>query len=562
MRGRYPDAPWSNQLTRLVRDEVYRFEPVKFDPLIGEDLFGKRLGDTGARQPFPLAMAELGSGLQVNYRRRVLLNADDVLASAYVQVGSGINMLGYYVFHGGMNPIGKHSSFQESKETAHITPSDVPMINYDFQAPLGMYGVAKPSFYQYRALHLFLNDFGDQLAPTTALFPTNPNKDLKAIPPLRYCVRAKGDSGFVFVNNYRRFLDTPDLADVQFQIGTATGPLKFPEKPCTVSHDSYFIWPFNLEMAGAKLRYATAQPLCIVPNSGETLYVFSSVDGIPPEYSFQAASVASIQADPSARMDIAKCEGNYSVKIKEAGTSASFKLTATSGRKIRVLTLTRQQSYSVSRVLWGGRVRLLLAPGQVMSEDPVVRLQNIDSNVIAFSIYPNMPLQASVPLQANPDGILTRYTATLPLNPVVAVSAEPDPTSDNIPYDGQNPPSYQPDFAQLPGGKTWTIQVPPNALDNCYDMMLNVHYTGDVAALYSRNRVIMDQFNYNGVFPISLRHFMDKSAPHSLKMQILPFKADSPSYADDASIRTKGLETSIEKIEALPIYQISIRALP
>ena len=560
MRGRYPDAPWSNLLTRLVRDEVYRFEPVKFDPLIGEDLFGKRLGDTGALQPFPIAMAELGSGLQVNHRRRVLLNAADVVASAYIQLGCGSNMLGYYVFHGGMNPVGKHSTFQEAKEVAHITPNDVPMINYDFQAPLGMYGDAKPSFYQYRALHLFLNDFGDQLAPTTALFPSNPNKDINAIPPLRYCVRAKGDSGFVFVNNYRRFLETPDLPDIQFQIGTSTGPLKFPEKPCTVSHDRYFIWPFNLEMAGAKLRYATAQPLCIVPSSDEILYVFSSVDGIPPEYSFQAASVTSMQADPSARIDITKREGNYAVKLQEAGTSASFKLTAASGKKIRVLTLTRQQGYSASRVLWGGQARLVLAPGQVMSEDSVVRVQNVDSNVIAFSVYPNLGLQSSVPLQTSPDGILTRYTATLPLKPTVKVSAVPDPASSKIPYEGQNPPSYQPDFAQLPGAKTWAIQVPPNALDNCYDMILDVHYTGDVSALYSRNRVIMDQFNYNGVFPISLRHFMDKSAPNSLKMQILPFKADSPSYSDDASVLTKGLEASIEKIVAHPIYQISIKA--
>jgi len=190
----------------------------------------------------------------------------------------------------------------------------------------------------------------------------------------------------------------------------------------------------------------------------------------------------------------------------------------------------------------------------------VVRVQNVDSNVIAFSVYPNLGLQSSVPLQTSPDGILTRYTATLPLKPTVKVSAVPDPASSKIPYEGQNPPSYQPDFAQLPGAKTWAIQVPPNALDNCYDMILDVHYTGDVSALYSRNRVIMDQFNYNGVFPISLRHFMDKSAPNSLKMQILPFKADSPSYSDDASVLTKGLEASIEKIVAHPIYQISIKA--
>lgn len=555
MRGRYPDAPWSNLLTRLTRDEVYRFEPVKFDPLIGEDLFGKRLGDTGARQPFPIAMAELGSGLQPSYRRRVLLNGDDVVASAYVQLGCGANMLGYYVFHGAINPVGKLSTFQEAKESGHISPGDLPMLNYDFQAPLGMYGFASPSFYQYRALHLFLNDFGSSLAPATPVFPGAPAKD---IPPLRYCVRASGDSGFLFVNNYRRFLGSPDIPGVQFRIGTQAGAIEFPGTPCTVPSGSYFIWPFNLDMSGTRLRYATAQPLCIIPSGGELLYVFSAVDGIAPEYNFAASSVESAGVDVSAAVEIDNEGGAVLVKVKEPGTASAFSLTAASGQRIRVLTLTHKQSLAASKVTLGGKAHLLLTPGQVLSEDTVLRLRQQDLNTFAFSIYPNASLQAGVPLQAAQDGLLVRYSATLPPKPPMTLDAVQENASSNTETPVQNPPWYQPGFASLPGAALWSLPIPCKAMEGCQDVRIDVHYTGDFATLYAGGRLVMDQFNYNGVFPISLRHCGEKA--DSFKLQIMPFGAGSQVYSDDPAVRASGTQATIGKIEAHPVYQLVIKA--
>ncbi len=554
MRGRYPDAPWSNLLTRLTRDEVYRFEPVKFDPLIGEDLFGKRLGDTGAQQPFPIAMAELGSGLQPTYRRRVLLNGDDVTASAYVQLGCGANMLGYYVFHGGINPVGKLSTFQEAKAADIVSPSDLPMLNYDFQAPLGMDGFAAPSFYQYRALHLFLNDFGTALAPATPVFPGAPAKD---IPPLRYCVRASGDSGFVFVNNYRRFLGSPDIPDVQFRIGAQTGPVEFPGVPCTVQSGSYFIWPFNLDVSGARLRYATAQPLCIIPSNGELLYVFSAVDGIAPEYSFAASTVESTGVDVSAAVEIDNESGAILVKVKEPGTAASFRLTTISGQRIRVLTLTHKQALAASKITIGGKAHLLLTPGQVLCEEAMLRLRQEDSSRFAFSIYPNASLQAGVSLQASQDGLLVRYTATLPPKQPITVEAVPEKASSNTEAPLQNPPWYQPAFASLTGATVWSLQIPPKALEGCEDVRLDVHYTGDFAALYAGERLVMDQFNYNGVFSISLRHCGEKTG--AFKLQVMPFGTGSQVYSDDPAVRASGTQATVGKIEAHPVYQLVLK---
>src|SRR5207302_1631424 len=56
--------------------------------------------------------------------------------------------------------------------------------------------------------------------------------------------------------------------------------LTIPEKPVTIPKNSYAIWPFNMDLNGVRLKYATAQPLCKVGNT----FVFFAQDGIKPEF--------------------------------------------------------------------------------------------------------------------------------------------------------------------------------------------------------------------------------------------------------------------------------------
>jgi hypothetical protein len=226
--------------------------------------------------------------------------------------------------------------------------------------------------------------------------------------------------------------------------------------------------------------FHAVKPLCIVPSPDETLYVFFAVDGIAPEYRFQASSVRSVEADHPATLEIVKSNADITVQVKEAGTSASFSLKTSSGKKVRVLTLTRQQSLSASRVILGGHSRLLLAPGPVLCEDPSLRLEQTDSNRFTFAIYPNLRLAAEsgIPLAHSPDGLLTQYTTTLPAKPAISIDIRPEPDAT-----ATISQSYQPDYTPVPDAKTWALQIPPDALVDCRDLCLSIHYTGDTAAL-------------------------------------------------------------------------------
>lgn len=58
----------------------------------------------------------------------------DAYSLAVVKLGSGSNLLGYYMYHGGTNPEGKLTTLNENQRTPGTYNNDLPVMTYDFQA--------------------------------------------------------------------------------------------------------------------------------------------------------------------------------------------------------------------------------------------------------------------------------------------------------------------------------------------------------------------------------------------------------------------------------------------
>ena len=82
---------------------------------------------------YPYLTCEIGGGMMNSYHRRILVNPKDVEATTLIKLGSGSTLLGYYMYHGGVNPEGRLSTLMESQDTGYW--NDMPVKNYDFQAP-------------------------------------------------------------------------------------------------------------------------------------------------------------------------------------------------------------------------------------------------------------------------------------------------------------------------------------------------------------------------------------------------------------------------------------------
>ncbi len=105
--GGYCDAPWATTTEKLEPSGNYVITHERNDHGIGSD-HHIGYGVTFDFNDFPYLTAELGGGLQVTSHRRCVSSGTDIGAMSFTKLASGVNLLGYYMYHGGTNP---HESF-------------------------------------------------------------------------------------------------------------------------------------------------------------------------------------------------------------------------------------------------------------------------------------------------------------------------------------------------------------------------------------------------------------------------------------------------------------------
>ncbi|MBQ8674087.1 MAG: beta-galactosidase [Bacteroides sp.] len=249
--GDYADGFWERSLEETAGNyyKAFNFKAFRSSTAIATEQLGKqeeRL--TKGDEQYPYFTCELGGGMMTAYHRRPYIYPEDAYSLAIVKLGSGSNLLGYYMYHGGTNPDAK-GTLNEHQRTPGINYNDMPVKTYDFQAPLGEFGQRNPHYYTLRKLHLFLQDFGEQLAPMEASFPCSQETAKGDDSFLRWSVREKDGSGFIFINNYERLQFLTAKHNVRL---TACG-ITLPR--LTIPAGTMCIFPVRV----AGLRYATAQ---------------------------------------------------------------------------------------------------------------------------------------------------------------------------------------------------------------------------------------------------------------------------------------------------------------
>lgn len=268
--GGYCEAPWDPRLTELEANDNYVFDWNRNDENIASDFKTEESGQnlTFSPEDYPYLTAELGGGLQVTWNRRPVATGQDIGAMSLVKMGSGVELLGYYMYHGGSNPRGELSTLQESKESGGYC--DLPEINYDFNAPIRQYGQISDTYREIKLLALFLKDFGADLAALPAEIigkPVSPEN----LEDLRSSCRHDDTHGYIFVNNYQRRRKMNAHENVVLT-GICEKPVKFPE--ISIASGEYFFFPYQMKLGEHTLVSALATPLCRLEQKAGITYVF------------------------------------------------------------------------------------------------------------------------------------------------------------------------------------------------------------------------------------------------------------------------------------------------
>lgn len=270
--GDYADGFWERSLKETAGNyyKAFNFKAFRSSTAIATEQLGEQK-ETANDVAYPYFTCELGGGMMTSYHRRLYVYPEDAYSLALVKLGSGSNLLGYYMYHGGTNPNGHTTTLNENQRTPATNYNDMPIKNYDFQAPLGEFGQINPHYYTLRKLHLFMHDYGETLAPMDAHFPCAQDIGKGDDSHLRWAYRSNGGSGFVFVNNYERLQALSDKKNVQFDVCG----VKFPSRSMTIPASTMCIFPVNID----GISYATAQ---IVAKRGGRIYM-EQIKGIPTE---------------------------------------------------------------------------------------------------------------------------------------------------------------------------------------------------------------------------------------------------------------------------------------
>lgn len=261
--GDYPDGFWDRALTDMPGSyrAAFRFKDSRLSAVIATEVFGtdQSTAMDKADLAYPYLTCELGGGMIPSYHRRIRIFDNDALALSICKVGSGSNLPGYYMYHGGTNPDCEDHPMSELQNSRYTNSNDLPQKTYDYQAPLGEMGQPNPSYHRLRVFHQMLREWGDVLSEMDPIFPEDEGG-------VRTAVRSKDGSGFLFVNNYERMAELPE------------GKLDFCGQKVTVPSGASFCFPIGLEFRGHTIDWATAQPFCKL---GRKLY-FAAVEGIQP----------------------------------------------------------------------------------------------------------------------------------------------------------------------------------------------------------------------------------------------------------------------------------------
>lgn len=383
--GGYPDESWAPNIEKINGCGNYTFNSFRDDVTIGNAQVTKKEGYDYSSDPY--FTCEMGVGIFNSIHRRPIIGALDGLGMIVSRIGSGGNLLGYYVFAGGSNPHGVYSTMEENKdETGYY--SELSPISYDFQAAIKENGLLALSYYEVKRMNYFLGQFGEVLAPMEPVFPGKAGvaaADRGAAAAvtedgLQYAVRVKDNSGFLFGINYCRGNIRPVQRQVRFRVRLKDESITFPSKPVDIPDSGLFVWPMNLDMDGVRLNYATAQPLF----HGAAIWVFVQDAVTEPELSFSKVGIEKVEVAKGLGQ-VVKSEHAYIVSRLRPGEDCAITITRTDGKKERVIMLSReegQQAWILAEHFFLSRATLYEKDNELYITDTVneLRVRRLDGD--------------------------------------------------------------------------------------------------------------------------------------------------------------------------------------
>ncbi|HEY8917891.1 MAG TPA: hypothetical protein VIM87_15710, partial [Chitinophaga sp.] len=382
----------------------------------------------------------------------------------------------------------------------------LPKISYDFQAPIGEFGQVREGFHRLKLLHFFLQDFGDQLAPMVTVLPENARSlQPENITALRYAVRIKDNSGYLFLNNFQDDTTMLPQTNIQIKVQTPGGVVAIPASGgFSLASGENAVFPFNLDLNGALLRYSTAQ-LMMKGSGPSPYYVFFTPDGVKGECLFAAG--VRVKAGAGAKV-ISTGNGT---RVECTDRVASFTVSAV-GKTTDVLIIDKARALTAYVMNIAGKRHIAFSSAVILQDSESFELLQDSVSQFGLSFYPRLhtapKLENGSITQVNGPAVFSSFQVTLP-NAKAAISVR-----------------------QI-SEKKFVVTLPDTLPAGVNDLRLKVAYIGDSGMGFINGELVTDEF-YNGIpWEIGLRKFLTASPkPSEMVLYFRPMQKNA-SYLID-----------------------------
>ncbi|MFC7620359.1 beta-galactosidase [Microlunatus sp. GCM10028923] len=402
------------------------------------------------RGRLPIAFSELGTGSPGRAAYRPMSPPEMMITTALTRLGGAESIfLGYYLAHGGTNPVRGDGFGWMTKEPAFGLRS------YDFWAPVSEFGERRDSFYRANPLNLFVREFGGELARTASVPVQDPVTDPDD-DRLRAVVRADDHGGFVFLSNYGNNTALSDRDEVTVRVTLAADEVVLPRQArLAVPSAGWAILPVNLELGhGVTLRSATAQPLARLGTAERPCLVSFAPTAEPVEYVLEA--------------------GGERLALTSSGGTASIPI---ADRTVELITLDRAAAERAQVITGRAGKRLVISEDELTETPEGLRLSRF------------VPLGSTDP-----------KPATLRLLPGEELQEASLPA-----------PRLEPDDLEIErlSESRWVLRVAAGTITEPDDLWIDLDYVGDLCRAFDTGtgRLIADNFNQGVPWRVKLGRF-------------------------------------------------------
>ncbi|NJX14321.1 beta-galactosidase [Tamlana crocina] len=503
---------------------MYLFPPGKNNSRITSFRTFKHVGKV------PVGFCELGAaGTPTRLNFSIFPPAISAVTTATTALGSIETLtLGYYLYHGGSNPVSERFGFMGKT-------NNMAMISYDFRAPISEFGQPRPAYYMLRPIHQFLLNYSEELANTQLVQQDIEEKNLDHA-WMRLRARANNNSGFLitsYYGNVNPFNDT----EVKMEVTTDDGSIHIPSSgKISIKNGYNCIFPFNLTLKnGVKLISATAQPTSILETKGEYYQFFISPHDQSAEFVIATKEAKRISYNEQ-KFNVNKPKATIKISPDK---NKKIKIVSKSGKITNLVLLSNDDAEHSIETNFNGQKYLLISNQDIISTNSSISLSKCKTNDFSFLSFPQIKGVSinGKSLKPKKNGLFTEYNTSLPKKEVAL------------------------DIVKINDVKT-SLFLKPEVFEELNDVYISFNFSGDICRLFDLKDGTMIGDEFGGFWRIGLKRFKNQLANDGLMLRTtagakVKNVATDDNMLLDEEVTAKKDIVSIGEISIEPEYKVT-----